>query len=71
LHESSHAIKVALDEAKKCIETGEEKTIVFGLTGTGYFDMYAYQKFNDGTLVDYVPTDEEIQKGFDGLPNIE
>jgi len=68
--ESSHAIKVALDEAKKCIETGEEKTIVFGLTGTGYFDMYAYQKFNDGTLVDYIPTDEEIEKGLSGLPQI-
>ena len=69
--ESSHAIKVALDEAKRCKETGEEKTIVFGLTGTGYFDMYAYQKFNDGTLVDYIPTDEEIAKGFAGLPNID
>lgn len=69
--ESSHAIKVALDEAKKCKETGEAKTIVFGLTGTGYFDMYAYQKFNDGTLIDYIPTDEEIQRGFDGLPEIQ
>ena len=69
--ESSHAIKVALDEAKKCKETGEEKTIVFGLTGTGYFDMYAYQKFNDGTLVDYIPTDEELEKGRMGLPNIQ
>ena len=69
--ESSHAIKVALDEAKKCIETGEEKTIVFGLTGTGYFDMYAYQKFNDGILEDYIPTDEEIEKGLSSLPVIE
>ena len=60
--ESSHAIKVAIDEALKCKETGEEKTIVFGLTGTGYFDMYAYQKFNDGLMGDYVPTDEEIEK---------
>ncbi|MBE5955247.1 MAG: TrpB-like pyridoxal phosphate-dependent enzyme [Lachnospiraceae bacterium] len=68
--ESSHAIKVALDEAKKCKETGEAKTIVFGLTGTGYFDMYAYQKFNDGTLTDYIPTDEEIEKGLSGLPQI-
>ncbi len=68
--ESSHAIKVALDEAMKCKETGEEKTIVFGLTGTGYFDMYAYQKFNDGTLVDYIPTDEEIAVGLAGLPDI-
>jgi tryptophan synthase beta chain len=68
--ESSHAIKVAIDEAMKCKETGEEKTIVFGLTGTGYFDMYAYKKFNDGEMDDYVPTDAEIQKGFDGLPEI-
>ena len=60
--ESSHAIKVAIDEALKCKETGEEKTIVFGLTGTGYFDMMAYQKFNDGQMSDYVPTDEELKK---------
>ena len=69
--ESSHAIKVAIDEALKCKETGEEKTIVFGLTGTGYFDMLAYGKYNDGQLTDYAPTDEEIQKGFDGMPDIE
>lgn len=69
--ESSHAIKVAIDEALKCKETGEEKTIVFGLTGTGYFDMVAYQKFNDGEMSDYIPTDEDLQKGFEGLPNIE
>ena len=69
--ESSHAIKVAIDEALKCKETGEEKTIVFGLTGTGYFDMYAYQKFNDGLMGDYVPTDEEIEKALAKLPNIE
>ena len=60
--ESSHAIKVALDEAKKCIETGEEKTIVFGLTGTGYFDMFAYEKFHDGKMEDYIPSDEELAK---------
>ena len=60
--ESSHAIKVAIDEAMKCKETGEAKNIVFGLTGTGYFDMYAYQKFNDGIMGDYIPTDDEIQK---------
>ena len=66
--ESSHAIKVAIDEAKKCKETGEEKTILFGLTGTGYFDMYAYEKFNNGIMQDYIPTDEEIQKGLAGLP---
>jgi tryptophan synthase beta chain len=68
--ESSHAIKVAIDEALKCKETGEEKTIVFGLTGTGYFDMVAYQKFNDGLMSDYIPTDEDLQKGFNGIPNI-
>ena len=68
--ESSHAIKVAMDEAKKCKETGEEKTILFGLTGTGYFDMYAYEKFNNGVMEDYLPTDEEIQKGLAGLPVI-
>ncbi len=68
--ESSHAIKVALDEAKKCIETGEEKTIVFGLTGTGYFDMYAYEKFHDGKMDDYAPTDEELAKYIAKLPRI-
>lgn len=66
--ESSHAIKVAIDEALKCKETGEEKTILFGLTGTGYFDMYAYESFHDGTMTDYIPTDEDLQKGFDGIP---
>ncbi len=69
--ESSHAIKVAIDEALKCKQTGEEKTIVFGLTGTGYFDMVAYQKYNDGAMGDYIPTDEELQKGFNGLPKID
>lgn len=69
--ESSHAIKVAIDEAKKCKETGEEKNIVFGLTGTGYFDMMSYQKFNDGVMSDYIPTDEDLQAGFAGLPNVE
>lgn len=68
--ESSHAIKVAIDEALKCKETGEEKTILFGLTGTGYFDMYAYQAYNDGTMTDYIPTDEDLKKGFDGLPKV-
>lgn len=66
--ESSHAIRVAIDEALKCKETGEEKTIVFGLTGTGYFDMVAYGKFHDGIMDDYVPTDEEIQKSLAKLP---
>lgn len=69
--ESSHAIKVAIDEALKCKETGEEKTIVFGLTGTGYFDMYAYEAFNDGKMTDYIPTDEELEKSFATIPNID
>ena len=68
--ESSHAIKVAIDEALKCKETGEEKTIVFGLTGTGYFDMYAYKAFNDGTMTDYIPTDADLEKGFATLPKL-
>lgn len=68
--ESSHAIKVAIDEAKKCKETGETKTIVFGLTGTGYFDMMSYGKYNDGKMTDYIPTDAEIEKGLAGLPNL-
>lgn len=69
--ESAHAIRVAIDEAKKCKETGEEKTIVFGLTGTGYFDMVAYQKYNDGEMQDYIPTDKDLEPGFASLPNIE
>ena len=69
--ESSHAIRVAIDEALKCKETGEEKTILFGLTGTGYFDMVAYQKFNDGEMTDYIPTDEELAKSFAGLPKVD
>ncbi len=68
--ESSHAIKVAIDEALKCKETGEEKTIVFGLTGTGYFDMYAYESFHDGKMSDYIPTDEELEKSFAKLPKV-
>ena len=66
--ESSHAIRVAIDEALKCKETGEEKTILFGLTGTGYFDLVAYQKYNDGEMSDYIPTDEEIAKAIAALP---
>lgn len=69
--ESSHAIRAAIDEALKCKETGEEKTILFGLTGTGYFDMVAYQKYNDGEMSDYIPTDEELEKGFSGLPKVD
>ena len=68
--ESSHAIKVAIDEALKCKETGEAKTIVFGLTGTGYFDLMAYQKYNDGEMEDYLPTDEEIAQSLATLPKL-
>jgi len=66
--ESSHAIRVAIDEAVKCRETGEEKTIVFGLTGTGYFDLVAYEQFNNGTMTDHIPTDAELAAGLAGLP---
>ena len=69
--ESSYAIKVAIDEAKKCIETGEEKTILFGLTGTGYFDMMSYEKFHNGVMSDYCPTDEEIANGLKNIPNVD
>ena len=68
--ESSHAIRVAIDEALKCKETGEHKTIVFGLTGTGYFDMYAYQSYNDGAMGDYIPSDEEITRSLKNLPQV-
>ena len=68
--ESSHAIRAAIDEALKCKETGEEKTILFGLTGTGYFDMTAYQKYNDGIMTDYIPTDEELEASFQQLPQV-
>ena len=66
--ESSHAIRVAIDEALKFKETGEEKTILFGLTGTGYFDLVAYEKFNNGEMGDYIPTDEDILEGLKGIP---
>ena len=69
--ESSHAIRVAIDEALKCKETGEEKTILFGLTGTGYFDMVAYQKYNDGKMSDYIPTDEDLKPGFEAMPKVD
>ena len=69
--ESSHAIRVAMDEAIKCRETGEEKTILFGLTGTGYFDMYAYESFHDGKMGNYVPNDEEIAASISQLPTVE
>ena len=68
--ESSHAIRYAIDEAMRCRETGEEKTIVFGLTGTGYFDMVAYEKYHNGEMTDYIPTDEDLKPGFDSLPKI-
>ena len=68
--ESAHAIRAAMDEAIKCKETGEEKTILFGLTGTGYFDMTAYSSYNEGTMTDFIPSDEDLQKGFDSLPKI-
>lgn len=68
--ESAHAIRVAIDEALKCRESGEAKTILFGLTGTGYFDMTAYGSYLNGTMTDYIPTDEDLQKGFDKLPKV-
>ena len=68
--ESSHAIRVAMDEALRCKETGEEKTILFGLTGTGYFDMVAYEKFHDGKMTDTIPTDEELAESFARLPKV-
>ena len=68
--ESSHAIRAAIDEAVKCRETGEAKTILFGLTGTGYFDMVAYEKYHNGQMTDEIPTDAELQKSFDQLPKV-
>ena len=68
--ESAHAIRAAIDEALKCKETGEEKTILFGLSGTGYYDMGAYMQYNDGTMTDRVPTDEELEQGFASIPDI-
>ena len=69
--ESSHAISVAIDEALKCKETGEEKTILFGLSGTGNYDIGAYMQYNSGTMEDYIPTDEDLEKGFAGIPDVE
>ncbi len=69
--ESAHAIYVAMEEARKCAETGEEKIILFGLTGTGYFDMVAYDAYNNGTMTNHVPTDEELEAGFATIPHIE
>ena len=69
--ESSHAIRVAIDEALRCKETGEKKTILFGLTGTGYFDMAAYMAYNAGTMTDYVPTEEDLARGLKNLPKVD
>lgn len=69
--ESSHAIRVAIDEALKCKETGEKKKILFGLTGTGYFDLVAYEKYNNGEMGDYIPTDEDIKKGWATMPKVD
>ena len=69
--ESSHAIRVAIDEALKCKETGEEKTILFGLTGTGYFDLYAYEQFNNKTMTDVIPSDETIAMALAKLPKVD
>ncbi|MDD6311949.1 MAG: TrpB-like pyridoxal phosphate-dependent enzyme [Firmicutes bacterium] len=68
--ESSHAIRVAIDEALKCKETGEEKSILFGLTGTGYFDLAAYTAYNNGTMTDYIPSDEDLERGFACIPKL-
>jgi len=69
--ESAHAIRAAIDEAIKCRETGVGKTILFGLSGTGYFDLGAYMQYNDGTMTDHIPSDEELQKGFDAIPKVD
>ena len=69
--ESSHAIRAAIDEALKCKETGEEKTIVFGLTGTGYFDLVAYEQYHNGTMTDVIPTDEDIAASVAKLPKLQ
>ena len=66
--ESSHAIRAAIDEAMLCKESGEEKTILFGLSGTGYFDLKAYEQYNDGTMTDYIPTDADLERGFAYIP---
>ena len=68
--ESAHAIRVAIDQALECKRTGEKKTILFGLTGTGYFDMSAYMAYENGTMTDYIPTEADLQRGFDSLLDI-
>ena len=69
--ESSHAIRVAIDEALRCKETGEEKTILFGLTGTGYFDLKAYEQYNNGTMTDSIPTDADLEASLAQLPKMD
>ena len=69
--ESAHAIRVAIDEALKCKETGEAKTILFNLTGTGYFDLNAYMAYRNGTMSDYIPSDEDLERGFATLPKVD
>ena len=69
--ESVHAIRAAIDEVLKCKEIGEEKMILFGMTGTSYFDMAVYEKFHDGAMTDYILTDEDLLKGFDGLSKVD
>jgi tryptophan synthase beta chain len=68
--ESAHAIRAAIDEALKCKAEGKKKRILFGLTGTGYFDLSAYKQYNDGTMTDYIPTDADLEKGFQSIPRI-
>ena len=68
--ESSHAIKAAIDEALECKKTGEKKVILFGLSGTGYFDLSAYMEYNNNTMSDYIPTDEDLEQGFASIPDI-
>ena len=68
--ESSHAIRVAIDEAIRCRESGEAKTILFNLTGTGYFDLAAYKAYNEKTMSDYIPTDEDLARGFATIPKL-
>jgi tryptophan synthase beta chain len=68
--ESAHAIRVTIDEALKCKQRGESKVILFGLTGTGYFDLSAYMQYNEGLMDDYIPTDDDLERGFKGLPDI-
>jgi len=68
--ESSHAIKAAIDEALECKRTGEKKVILFGLSGTGYFDLSAYMAYNNKTMTDYIPSDADLERGFASIPDI-